>query len=163
MHSYLCFTCGQVYVGCVIRIWRQVDGGVWRSEESRLGECKHSEPLTQWHIVNSCSLQPKQQTACFPSHYCLSCHSLGSNVKIISIFLQAKNSTMTKINQVVSLNVVNFQTRQCFRWREGRAGGDWNRCAGVRNLYKTHHMSVPDWKLLLSLKLRDVTSNHNRH
>lgn len=66
------------------------------------GEYEQRQPLTLAHKVSFLSLQPKRYTACFPNHYCLGCHSLGSCIKMIYTFLQAKNSTMTEINRLDS-------------------------------------------------------------
>lgn len=157
--SRVVFTCGWDCVGCVLWIWPQVDdGGVWRGlceEGSRLGECERSEPLTLWHIVSSHSLQPKRDTTCFPNHYCLSCHSLGSYIKMIYSFLRAKNSTMTKINHVDSMDVVKLQTLMSMfslAWGRSRRGF---RPPSLRRseqfIENTSHVSA--WlELLLALK-----------
>lgn len=162
MYFNACCTCGWVCVGW---IWRQVDdGGVWRSlceEGSRLGE-----PLTLWHIVNSYSLQSKRDTACFPNRYCLSCHSLGSYIKMIYSLLKAKNSTMTKINQLDSLNVVKLQTLMSMFslawWQSRRRLRLPPLCQSEQFIENTS--CVCAWlKLLLTLELGDARSNHRKH
>ncbi len=163
------FTCGWVCVGCVLWLWRQDDDGrVWRSfceEGSRLGECKHSELVTLWHVVNSHFLH-RNEPECFPNPYCLSCHSLGGYIKLIYSFLQAKNSTITKISQAEPLNVVSFQTLMSMFWL---AWGQSRRGLRLPSLCRSEQFienasRVCAWlKLLLTLELRDAKSNPKKH
>lgn len=141
--SDVCFTC--IFVGGSLWIWRQVDVGVVRR---RL--CKEGAGLGESRDIQRCDI-----VTCFPSSHCLSCHSVGSRLKIIP---QTKNCTMTKINGPDSLSGVKSDTLMfSLAWqpsRRGLIGGCYLAAAASSLSLKTHHMSVHDWKLLWSHELK---------